>query len=108
MRHGEVAGRWRVTVVKTPGWWKTLNPIETRELTKMGIIHSVSLCAPGPHALLLVIDMDDILEKKSGRVIEEHLELLGNDVWNHTIVLLNYGIWQDSFTSVGEIGRAHV
>ncbi|XP_029931109.1 GTPase IMAP family member 8-like [Myripristis murdjan] len=102
VRHGEVAGRWRVTVVKTPGWWKTLNPIETRELTKMGIIHSVSLCAPGPHALLLVIDMDDILEEKSGRVIEEHLEILGNGVWNHTIVLLNYGIWQDSFTSVGE------
>ncbi|XP_071399045.1 GTPase IMAP family member 8-like isoform X1 [Centroberyx affinis] len=102
VRHGEVAGRWRVTVVETPGWWKNFYPNETIELAKMGLIQSVSLCAPGPHVFLLIIDMDTVLDKKSGKAVEEHMEVLGDGVWNHTMVLLNYGSWQESYTSVGE------
>lgn len=93
VRHGEVAGRWRVTLVKTPGWWKSFHPDETMELVKMSLIQSVSLCTPGPHAFLLVVDLDSILEEKSGRSIERHMELLGDAVWNHTLVLLKYGVW---------------
>ncbi|XP_051264903.1 GTPase IMAP family member 8 [Dicentrarchus labrax] len=102
VRHGEVAGRWRVTLVESPGWWKTLYPDETLELTKMALIQSVSLCAPGPHAFLLVVDLDSILEEKSGKSVEEHLELLGDGVWNHTLVLLKCGTWQLMYTTVGE------
>lgn len=102
VRHGEVAGRWRVTLVKTPGWWKSFHPDETMELVKMSLIQSVSLCTPGPHAFLLVVDLDSILEEKSGRSIEGHMELQGDAVWNHTLVLLKYGVWKETYSTVGD------
>src|SRR4029434_1846157 len=56
-RQGEVAGR-QVTVVEAPGWRKNVNLTDTPELTKQEIVLSVSLCPPGPHAVLLVIRVD--------------------------------------------------
>lgn len=89
-------------MVESPGWWKTLYPGETMELTKMSLTQSVSLCAPGPHTLLLVVDLDSTPEEKSGMSVEEHLELLGDRVWNHTLVLLKYAIWQGMYTTIEE------
>ncbi|XP_066563754.1 GTPase IMAP family member 6-like [Amia ocellicauda] len=85
-RQGEVAGR-QVTVVETPGWI----PVQaTPECVKQGIVRSVSLCPPGPHALLLVIPVVPFTETDR-RSVQEHLELLSERVWRHTIVLFTWG-----------------
>ena len=93
----EVAGRWRVQLVLTPGWWKPFLPNETMELVKLKMIQGVAQCGPaGPHALLLVIDTDTQMDEKSVQATEKHLELLGREeVWKYAIVVLNAGIWHD-------------
>ncbi|XP_062336318.1 uncharacterized protein LOC134035336 [Osmerus eperlanus] len=89
-RQGEVAGR-QVTVVDTPGWWR-IYPVEsTTELVKQEIVHSVSLCPPGPHTLLLVIKLDVSFTEEDRRSVEGHLQLLSERVWSHTIVLFTHG-----------------
>ncbi|XP_034148415.1 GTPase IMAP family member 8 isoform X2 [Esox lucius] len=89
-RHGEVSGR-QVTVVNTPGWWAN-HPVEwTPEMVKQDIVLSVSLCPPGPHTVLLVIRVDGSLTEKHRRSVEGHMELLGETVWSHTIILFTFG-----------------
>ncbi|KAL0967177.1 hypothetical protein UPYG_G00248750 [Umbra pygmaea] len=89
-RQREVAGR-QVTVVNTPGWWKNYSVEQTTELVKQELKFSVSLCLPGPHTLLLVIDVSESFTEKHRRGIEEHLDLLSELVWGHTIVLFTRG-----------------
>ncbi|XP_062387875.1 GTPase IMAP family member 8-like [Sardina pilchardus] len=96
-RQGEVAGR-QVTVVKAPGWYRYHNLKDTPELTKQEIVLSVSLCPPGPHAVLLVIDIDESFTNKKRVNIQEHLELLGGVVWSHTMVLFTSGDWLGNTT----------
>ncbi|KAJ8377543.1 hypothetical protein AAFF_G00256390 [Aldrovandia affinis] len=91
-RQGEVAGR-QVTVVDTPGWWSTSSVNDTQELDKQEIVRSVSLCPPGPYALFLVIDVSSSFTESHRRSVEEHLELLSERVWRHTIVLFTRGDW---------------
>ncbi|XP_062395259.1 uncharacterized protein LOC134083108 isoform X2 [Sardina pilchardus] len=91
-RQGEVAGR-QVTVVEAPGWWRDDDLIDTPEFTKEKIVLSVSLCPPGPHAVLLVIDIEDSFTTEKRANIQEHLELLGGVVWSHTMVLFTCGDW---------------
>ncbi|XP_061102970.1 uncharacterized protein LOC133131616 [Conger conger] len=90
-RQGEVAGR-QVTVVDTPGWWK-VSVKYTAELDKQEIVRSVSLCPPGPCALFLVINVSSAFREKHRRSVVEHLELLSERVWRHTIVLFTRGDW---------------
>ncbi|XP_045080046.1 uncharacterized protein LOC123492114 [Coregonus clupeaformis] len=89
-RQGEVAGR-QVTVVDTPGWWNNHTVEETPELVKDHIVNSVYLCFPGPHTLLLVIPVDASFTEENRTAVEEHLELLSETVWSHTIVLFTHG-----------------
>uniref|UniRef100_W5LVX8 AIG1-type G domain-containing protein n=1 Tax=Lepisosteus oculatus TaxID=7918 RepID=W5LVX8_LEPOC len=84
---GEVAGR-QITVVDTPGWYFSSEDDDTLEWIRKVIEPSVSLCPPGPHALLLVINLDSVKEKRS---VEKHLELLSKRAWRHTIVLFTWG-----------------
>ncbi|XP_038864744.1 GTPase IMAP family member 9-like [Salvelinus namaycush] len=77
-RQGEVAGR-QVTVVDTP------------ELVKQEIVFSASLCPPGPHTLFLVIRVDVSFKEEETNAAEDHLELLSERVWSHTIVLFTHG-----------------
>ncbi|XP_069054215.1 uncharacterized protein [Lepisosteus oculatus] len=87
-RQGEVDGR-QITVVDTPGWeWDNIK--STSEQVKQETVYSVSLCPPGPHALLLVIPLITLREKQR-RVEKEHLELLSERVWRHTILLFTWG-----------------
>ncbi|XP_069054283.1 GTPase IMAP family member 8-like [Lepisosteus oculatus] len=99
-RQGEVAGR-QVTVVNTPEWYFSLQQFEdeyedayesplqlTLRWIKEQIEPSVYLCPPGPHALLLVINLDSNTDWRS---VEKHLELLSERVWRHTIVLFTWG-----------------
>ncbi|XP_064176261.1 uncharacterized protein LOC135246923 [Anguilla rostrata] len=91
-RQGEVAGR-QVTVVDTPGWWKTYSVKDTTELEKQEIVRSVSLCPPGPCALFLVINVSSVFRDTEKKSVVEHLELLSDRVWRHTIVLFTRGDW---------------
>ncbi|KAJ8351077.1 hypothetical protein AAFF_G00153110, partial [Aldrovandia affinis] len=91
-RQGEVAGR-QVIVVDTPGWGSTCSVKDTRELVKQEIVRSVSLCPPGPYALFLVINMSSSFTESRRISVEEHLELLSERVWRHTIVLFTKGDW---------------
>ncbi|XP_076120735.1 uncharacterized protein LOC143101203 isoform X2 [Alosa pseudoharengus] len=90
-RQGEVAGR-QVTVVDTPGWGRNETLRDTPQKTKRDIVLSVSLCPPGPHAVLLVIPVACRFTQDTESV-RDHLELLGKHVWSHTIVLFTYGDW---------------
>lgn len=47
------------------------------------------LCGPGPHAILLLIG-EKVITKDIAGSMEEHTELLGNEVWDHTILLYSY------------------
>ncbi|KAI4888850.1 hypothetical protein NFI96_007632 [Prochilodus magdalenae] len=89
-RQGEVAGR-HITVVEAPGWWINEPVEENTELLKQEIVLSVSLCPPGPHAVLLIIHVDCAFDTNDRSVIEGYLKLLTDTVWSHTIVLFTCG-----------------
>ncbi|XP_063050054.1 GTPase IMAP family member 9-like [Engraulis encrasicolus] len=89
-RKGEAAGRC-ITVVEAPGWRKTYTVKQTPDRDKREISLSVSLCPPGPHALLLIISVSKSFTEKNRRAVQEHLELLGEKVWSHTLVLFTFG-----------------
>ncbi|XP_063077036.1 GTPase IMAP family member 8-like [Engraulis encrasicolus] len=91
-REGETAGRW-ITVVEAPGWWKNYPAAISPEHDKREIVLSVSLCPPTPHAILLVIRVDTPFNETHRRSVQEHMELLGTRVWNHTILLFTCGDW---------------
>uniref|UniRef100_W5LWB3 AIG1-type G domain-containing protein n=1 Tax=Lepisosteus oculatus TaxID=7918 RepID=W5LWB3_LEPOC len=81
-RQCEVAGR-KITVVDTPDWDVWLMRNDPQEIVKI-----VSLCPPGPHAFLLVINLESNTDWRS---VEEHLELLSERVRRRTIVLFTWG-----------------
>ena len=85
-RQQEVHGR-QVTVVDTPGWWWHYPRQNTPELDQIEIQNSVHLCAPGPHAFLLVIPVGMLFPQIFKRSLEEHLQLFREGVFRHTIVL---------------------
>jgi len=89
-RRADVSGR-KVTVVDTPGWewYYPLN--STPNWVRRETLRSVSLCPPGPHAVLLVVRSCASVTDDYITEIEEHLEPLGKDVWEHTLVLFTRG-----------------
>ncbi|KAI4881548.1 hypothetical protein NFI96_014875 [Prochilodus magdalenae] len=86
----EVAGKL-ITVMDTPGWWRTFSVRDTPDLDKQEILLSMSLCPPGPHAVLLAIRCDIAFTEDERKSVEEHMDLLGKRVWNHTILLFTHG-----------------
>uniref|UniRef100_A0A673JSD0 AIG1-type G domain-containing protein n=1 Tax=Sinocyclocheilus rhinocerous TaxID=307959 RepID=A0A673JSD0_9TELE len=89
-RHGEVADR-HITVIEAPGWWRNYTVENSPELLKQEILLSVSLCPPGPHAVLLIIRVDYMFKETERKAVQGHLDLLGERVWSHTIVLFTHG-----------------
>ncbi|XP_031425736.2 GTPase IMAP family member 9-like, partial [Clupea harengus] len=103
-REEETAGR-HITVVEAPGWTGTRSAVHTPECDKQEIVLSVSLCPPGPHAVLLVIRAVQSFTETYRRAVQEHLELLGERVWSHTIVLFTWGDWLGNTTIEQHIER---
>ncbi|KAL2084169.1 hypothetical protein ACEWY4_019687 [Coilia grayii] len=91
-REGEVSGK-HVTVINTPGWDREQRLRDSTELFKEEIILSTTLCPPGPHAVLLVAPVKVKLTETHRMAMQEHLELLGERVWNHSMVLFTCGDW---------------
>uniref|UniRef100_A0A3B5LIH5 AIG1-type G domain-containing protein n=1 Tax=Xiphophorus couchianus TaxID=32473 RepID=A0A3B5LIH5_9TELE len=89
-RRADVVGR-KVTVVDTPGWewYYPLN--STPNWVRRETLRSVTLCPPGPHAVLLVVRSCASITDSYIQEIEEHLEPLGREVWEHTLVLFTRG-----------------
>ncbi|KAM6957218.1 GTPase IMAP family member 2 [Aplochiton taeniatus] len=85
LRQGAVAGR-PVTVVDTPGWEWFPTQGSSKNI-RMEIVRAVSMCQPGPHALLLVVPLSFTFSERERRVAEEHVELIGEQAWGHTLVL---------------------
>lgn len=89
-RVGNVMER-QVTVIDTPGWIAE-SPLErTSEMTKRQIVFSMVHCPPGPQAFLLVMSVAEPFSEAERKSAQQHLEYLGENIWNHTIVLFTYG-----------------
>ncbi|KAL0155944.1 hypothetical protein M9458_050207, partial [Cirrhinus mrigala] len=89
-RHREVADR-HITVIEAPGWWMNEPVIKSSKTLKQEILLSVTLYPPGPHAVLLIIHADARFKETERKAFQEHLDLLNERVWSHTIVLFTYG-----------------
>lgn len=83
-----VYGR-KVTVVEVPAWRARYLPLESLETTRRRLEANLSLCLPGPHALLMVIPLETIRGKEW--LVEELLEYPIENIWGHTIVLITGG-----------------
>ena len=85
---GAVVGR-QVTVINTPGWGReerlAQTPVSVQEQ------HLQCVFPPGVHALLLVIRADKKFTEAHRAALQDHVELLGENVWNHTMVLFTCG-----------------
>lgn len=82
-----------ITIVDTPGWWKGFSVQDTTQQGKQELKRSVSLCLPGPHVFLLVIDTDVAFTEEQNKAVEEHLELISGQIWNHTMILFSRADW---------------
>ncbi|XP_063076077.1 GTPase IMAP family member 8-like [Engraulis encrasicolus] len=91
-RQGEVAGR-QLTVVEAPGWWVNVNLKNTAELPKQENMLSVSLCPPGPHIFLLHVRLGSAVIQADIDSMLEHVNLLTERVWSHTMLLFTHGDW---------------
>ncbi|XP_036969857.1 LOW QUALITY PROTEIN: GTPase IMAP family member 8-like [Acanthopagrus latus] len=91
-------GKTEVTVVDTPGWWKSFPVYDTTEAIKEEVMLSMFLCPPGPHVFLLVIDADASFNADHLDAVTTHMELLGEEVWRHTVVVFTRGDWLGSNT----------
>jgi len=90
VRHAKAQGR-RLLVVDAPGWSRSLSLTEIPEGDKRRFKLNASRCPPGPHAFLLVVPVDSAFSVKNRRTVEEHMKLLGERVWRHTVVLFTCG-----------------
>lgn len=96
MEKSKIAGM-HVTVVDTPSWNWVPAEASSDEL-KQELKRSVEMLGEGPHAFLLVYPLGAAFLKRHKIAVEEHLELLGADVWNHTMVLFSRGDWLGEVT----------
>ncbi|KAK7170914.1 hypothetical protein R3I94_000963 [Phoxinus phoxinus] len=83
---GNIHGR-KIILVDTPGWWKCYQLCDTPERLKAELVRSTSICPPGPHVFLLVIEVDFAFSEKHGKVAEGHMQFIGEDTWDQTIIV---------------------
>ncbi|XP_026077789.1 GTPase IMAP family member 8-like [Carassius auratus] len=89
-REGFIDGR-RISLVETPGWWKTFSLNDLSNISKQQLVRRISMISPGPHAVLIVIRADFAFTDTDGRFLEDYVELLGPNVWTYTLVIFTRG-----------------
>ncbi|KAL2084167.1 hypothetical protein ACEWY4_019685 [Coilia grayii] len=89
-KEGRVSGR-EITVVNAPGWGQEQSVRDTPEFIKEEIMLGVSQCAPGPHVLFLVVRVDAPFTEVNRSAVQGHVDLLGTEVWKHTVLLFSSG-----------------
>ncbi|XP_024127640.2 GTPase IMAP family member 8-like [Oryzias melastigma] len=62
-------------------------------MDKLEIENSLYMCPPGPHAVLLVIELITAVNATYQRSVQDHMSLFGDDVWKHTIILFTRPDW---------------
>ncbi|XP_057696647.1 uncharacterized protein LOC130918712 isoform X2 [Corythoichthys intestinalis] len=95
--HEIVEGR-ELVVVDAPGWKNSPSLSEIPEREKEQFKINASKCPPGPHAFLLVIPIDARFSYEQKMTVEDYMKLLGDRVWQHTIVLFTFGDFLGSKT----------
>ncbi|XP_077463608.1 GTPase IMAP family member 9-like [Stigmatopora argus] len=89
-RH-EIVEERKLVVVDVPGWKNSPFLKEIPEWDKDDFKMNPSKCPPGPHAFLLVIAIDSWFSPMEKDTLQEYMKLLGDRVWQHTIVLFTFG-----------------
>ncbi|XP_061540478.1 GTPase IMAP family member 8-like [Phycodurus eques] len=89
-------GRTNITIVDTPGWRKGFPACDTTEMIKDEVLQSMFKCPPGPHVFLLVIDADASFNTQHLYAATSHVELFGEGVWKHTMVVFTRADWLNS------------
>lgn len=97
LREGEFDKR-KVILIDTPGWWPYAYVKETSESVKQEIKSCVTMCPPGPHAVLLVLQSGVAFTEAQKRSVKEHMELLGRNVWTYCIVVFTRAEWMGTPT----------
>ncbi|XP_034716033.1 uncharacterized protein LOC117936762 [Etheostoma cragini] len=77
-----------VTVVEAPRWYWDCGKME--DSVRKETERAMTLVAPGPHAVLLLVPVNQFTEMES-RVPAELEEAFGDEVLDHTLVLLTCG-----------------
>jgi len=83
---GDINGR-KIILVDTPGWWKCYQLCDSTECLKAELVRSTNICPPGPHAFLLVMEVDLDFSEKHGKAAEGHMQFISEDVWDQTIIV---------------------
>lgn len=89
-REGVLDGR-RVSLVETPGWWKTFSLNDLSNICKQQLVRRLSLTSPGPQVVLVVIRADRPFTDSDGKFLEEYVELMGANIWTHTLIIFTRG-----------------
>ncbi|CAM4731304.1 unnamed protein product [Leuciscus chuanchicus] len=89
-REGVIDGR-RVSLVETPGWWKTFSLNDLSNICKQQLVLRLSLTSPGPHVVLVVVRADRTFTDSDGKFLEEYVELMGANIWTHTLIIFTRG-----------------
>ncbi|KAM7423929.1 hypothetical protein PAMA_000337 [Pampus argenteus] len=78
-----------VLIVDTPGWFTHA----WRQLTKKQetITDALSLCHPGPHALLIVVSLKSNFTDNHRQTLEQNLACLSDTMWRNAMVLFTFG-----------------
>uniref|UniRef100_A0A3Q1EHT3 Uncharacterized LOC110948870 n=1 Tax=Acanthochromis polyacanthus TaxID=80966 RepID=A0A3Q1EHT3_9TELE len=87
LRQGFSEGK-NVTLVEAPRWYWNGGKMEDN--VKKETERAVTLIAPGPHAILLLVPVSQFTEME-GRVPAVLAEVFGEEVLDHTLVLLTCG-----------------
>ncbi|XP_038148372.1 uncharacterized protein LOC119788237 isoform X2 [Cyprinodon tularosa] len=103
LRQGLTEGR-RVTLVEAPRWFWI--GCDMDEGVKKETQRGMSLVAPGPHAVLLLVPVNQFTEME-GRVPAELEKLFGTEVLDHTLVLLTCGDYLMGKTVEQYLQREH-
>uniref|UniRef100_A0A096LWD3 GTPase IMAP family member 8-like n=1 Tax=Poecilia formosa TaxID=48698 RepID=A0A096LWD3_POEFO len=80
----------KVSVVETPGWFSDPTP---PDWIKDEVLHSVSMCSPGPHVFLLLVPIFRSFTEKDLKALLEIMKPLTERVWRHCMVLFTRGHW---------------
>ncbi|XP_020564253.1 GTPase IMAP family member 8 [Oryzias latipes] len=81
--------RWSVTVVDTPGW--SLFGLANPETVREELVRSPYLCPRRSKIVFVLAIPLDSFKEKNRMTVEKYLSVLGDDVWNRTVVLFTYG-----------------
>ncbi|MEQ2192141.1 hypothetical protein XENOCAPTIV_007619, partial [Xenoophorus captivus] len=92
----------KVSVVETPGWFTDPTP---PDWIKGEVLHSVSMCSPGPHVFLLVVPISRAFTEKDLKALVEILRPLTERVWRHCMVLFTWGDWLNDLPVENYIAR---